>query len=106
MRWTLIVSGSEAFQREAISGLRTARLVVGATGESSAFGMVRGIDVERVLVDGDDEIGRRFLGALQSLPASACGDLEVVIVGGYPTDRFPVVEDLARALARLGAQAA
>src|ERR1041384_6312759 len=61
MGWMLVVSEDETFQREAILRVRGRQPVVGATGDSSARGLVRAVDVQTILVDALDDVGRRFL---------------------------------------------
>lgn len=98
MGWTLIVSQDEDFQREAMARIGTGRLAVGATGEAAACGLVRAIEVEQILVDALDDVGRQFLGLLRQLPARRFPD----VVAVDPTGRSPKFRNspsLANALA-------
>lgn len=107
MRWTLIVSSNDLFQRQAIAGLQSSTLVAGVTGTQAAIGMVRGIEVGRMLLDGTDEVGLGVLAALRSLPPSVFSDVEIVVVGvDDPTNRFRVVATLEDALIELNERAA
>lgn len=91
MGWTLIVSENETFQREAIARLGSDEAVVGATGDSSARSLVRAIDVQRILIDAQDDVGRRFLQTLRMLPRTSFPDVEIVVVGDDATGAFPVL---------------
>lgn len=98
MGWTLVVSENETFQREAITRLRDQRPVVGATGTESARSLVRAVDVEQILVDSLDQVGRDFLATLRSLPRKSLPGVQVVVVG--PADpTFPTTPDLEHAVA-------
>ena len=98
MGWTLVVSQDEGFQREAMSRMgTTGRQAVGALGQASACGLVGAIDIEQILVDAGDDMGRQFLGLLRGLPARRFPNVTVV----DPTGRSPRFENapsLARAL--------
>ena len=97
MGWTLVVSESETFQREAISRLRDERPVVGATGSESARSLVRAVDVEEILVDSRDQVGRDFLATLRNLPRKSLPGVRVVVVG--PSDpTFATTPSLDEAL--------
>lgn len=85
MGWTLIVSEDDTFQREAISRLGQDRPVVGATGDESARSLVRAVNVEKILVDALDDVGKRFLSTLRTLPKNALPGIDVVVVGGQDT---------------------
>jgi hypothetical protein len=90
MGWMLIVSSDDNFQREAIVRAGNARAIVGATGEASAYGLVRAVDVETILVDALDDVGRRFLGVLRSIPRTAFPGVKVIPVG--PQGSIPSFE--------------
>jgi len=96
MGWTLVVSQDEAFQREAIARLGTDRPIVGATGEASACNLVHAIDVEQILVDALDDVGRHFLGLLRGLPAARFPRVLVVDPVGR-VSRFPTALTIAGA---------
>jgi hypothetical protein len=80
MGWTLIVSEDDTFQREAIARAGE-RSIVGATGDSSARSLVRAVNVEQILVDARDDVGRRFLATMRSLPHASLPGIDVVAVG-------------------------
>ena len=97
MGWMLVVSEDEKFQREAISSAN--QPVVGATGDSSARSLVREVDVDRIVIDALDDVGRRFMVALRSLPLAARAHLDVIVIG--PSNIAPGFQsepDIAAAL--------
>lgn len=81
MGWMLVVSEDESFQREAIARVGAQRPVVGATGDTSARSLVRAVNVDTILVDALDDVGRRFLATLRSLPHQTLPGVDVVVVG-------------------------
>lgn len=97
MRWTLVVSQDEAFQREAIARIGGDQPIVGATGEASAVNLVRAVEVERILVDALDEVGKHFLGLLSALPARRFPRV-VVVDPVQRRSRYETSPTLARAL--------
>ena len=98
MGWMLVVSEDETFQREAILRVRGRQPVVGATGDSSARGLVRAVDVQTILVDALDDVGRRFLTVLRNVPQRALHDVEVVVVGPDSGPGFHAERSIARAI--------
>jgi len=99
MGWMLIVSSDDDFQREAILRAGKARALVGATGEISACSLVGAVDVQTILVDALDDVGRRFLGVLRSLPRTALPGVEVIAVGPQAAiPRFEARASIAQAL--------
>lgn len=106
MGWVLVVSGDEGFQREAVGQLRESRMVVGAVGDSAARRLVREIDVQAILVDSLNDVGRRFLQTLASLPETAVR-ADVITVGTPETNRrFQSVASLDAAIGGLDVTAA
>lgn len=99
MGWTLVVSQDENFQREALARIGSDRPIVGATGEASACNLVRAVDVERILVDALDDVGRHFLGLLRTLPANRFPHVLVVDPVGRAS-RFPTAPTIASAYPR------
>jgi hypothetical protein len=97
MGWTLVVSEDDQFQREAIAKAGSFH-VVGATGDASARGLVRAIDVERILVDALDDVGRRFLSVLRALPSRALPGVDVIVVGENRIPGFVAQPDIETAL--------
>lgn len=100
MGWMLVVSEDEGFQREAIARARPGQPIVGATGDESARALVGAIEVEQILIDALDDVGRRFLSALRSLPGSALRAIEVIVIGPDTTiPGFDAEPDIGAALA-------
>ena len=102
MGWTLVVSEDERFQREAINRVAGTRPVVGATGDESARSLVRAINVDTVLVDAMDDVGRRFLSVLRSLPHASIPGVQVIAVG--PQGAAPSFETTPSLASALGAR--
>ena len=99
MGWTLVVSEDESFQREAIARVGGTRPVVGATGDESARSLVRAVNVDTILVDALDDVGRRFLSVLRSLPHASIPGIDVIAVGPqHAAPQFETSPTLATAL--------
>ena len=99
MGWMLVVSEDETFQREAIARVGTERPVVGATGDTSARSLVKAVNVDTILVDALDDVGRRFLATLRSLPHQTLPGVDVVVVGPqHAAPTFTTASTLSEAI--------
>lgn len=97
MGWTIVVSKDESFVRSAVDGLRDSTDVVGATGVAAARALLASLEVDAVIVNAGDEVGRAVLAALK-LTRNA-GAKRVLAVEGA-THGFPEahVSDLHQAV--------
>lgn len=101
MGWMLVVSEDDDFQRRAIARAGHIRCV-GATGAGAACGLMGSIDVESVLIDALDDVGRRFLSALRHLPKRSLRGVDVLVVGQDQAVPFEPAPDIDTALERRG----
>jgi DNA-binding NarL/FixJ family response regulator len=97
MSWTIVVSADESFVRGAVDALRDNTNVVGATGAAAARTLVASLEVDAVIADAGDAVGRSILAALRI--AKRAGGTRVIAVDGR-SHGFPEahVSDLTQAI--------